>query len=360
MLVSNIESRSEMFLTFDRMYMTPNRKPSLKAIVLLSDLTPDELQTLYSTRRKLRRDYSLSYSSLGDGLNRVTLEKIVRDRRVTGQAILETNPSGYWVMYTNEPGYFVRHVMEPFLNKLYPYVSRVYFNYKQILRFLKSLETEYRGSSVMTSIAVERQSKTGGQKKRGTLLLWEPGAENELGKQAEQYRLWIDHVGFEVRDQSDLLVLAGSMTGKGVARLRYGSFTEFSQKFLHHFVATAIHWKRFFSNRERKIIDGRVQLSPYRLQYPFELEKRQITEISQRLGNVYSFSTIHESNPYFAASVSDYVDGSSFGVTVLRSRVTITPLSKATPSALWKLASRIQSAIGECEIEGVTQQVDAV
>jgi len=349
-----------MVSTFDRLYMTPSKKPSLKAIVLLSDLTPDKLEALYSGRKRLKKYYFLQYSLLSDGLSKLTLQKEIRGKTFSGEVILEPNSSGYWLAYTNEPGYFVRHVVEPFLNGLYPDVSRVYFNYKQILKFLQALEIEYKGSSVLTSIAIKRQAKSGvGQKERGTLLLWEHGAERELEKQAERYRLWIDHIGFEIRDQSDLPILFGSMTGRGVARLRYGSFTEFSQKFLFLFVATVMKWKEFFSNRERKLVDGTVHLSPYRLRYPFELENRQIAEISHRLENIYSFSPIHESNPYFAASISDYVDGSSFGFSVLGDRVTITPLSKATPFALWKLANRIQAVIGECEVETVPQRLEA-
>jgi hypothetical protein len=337
--------------TFDRMYTTPTKKPPLKAIVVLSDSRPDVLVSVASTRKRLRREYTASLVALEEGLYRLQLERHVRDTRVSGQAIVEWNPTGYWILYTDASSYFVTHVLEPFLNKLYPVASRVYFNYKQILKFLRELEREYQGASVLTSIFVRRQRKAGHQKERGTLQLWELGAEEELQKLSQKYRLWIGQIGFQIRDQADLLLLAGSLTSRGVARLRYGRFSDFSDKFVLVFVGVALDWKKFFSGRERKFIDGDVRLSPYALLYPFQLESRQISDISETLSNVYSFSVIHGGNPYFAASLCDYQDGSSFGLTVLRDKVTITPMTKATPFALWKLTTRIQGVVGEGDIK---------
>jgi len=336
--------------TFDKIYTTPTKKPPLKAIVVLSDSRPDVLVSLASIRKRLRREYTASLVPLEEGLYRLQLERHVRDTRVSGQAIVEWNPTGHWILYTDASSYFVTHVLEPFLNKLYPVVSRVYFNYRQILRFLHELEREYQGASVLTSIFLKRQKKAGHQTERGTLQLWELGAEQELEKLAQQYRLWIGQIGFQIRDQTELLLLAGSLTSKGVARLRYGRFSDFSEKFILVFVGVALDWKKFFSGRERRLVDGNVQLSPYALRYPFQLEFRQINDINETLSNVYSLSVIHGGNPYFAASVRDYQDGSSFGLTVLRDAITITPMTKATPFALWKLTTRIQGIVGEGDI----------
>lgn len=352
-MISEIESRLEMCSTFDKVYTTPTKKPPLKAIVVLSDGPPDVMSSLALARKKIRKDYTVSTTILEDGLYRLRLDRDIRHERVSGQAIVEWNPTGYWILYTDASSYFVTHVLEPFLNGLYPAVSRVYFNYRQILKFLDELELEYKGASVLTSIFVRRQRKAGKQKERGTLQLWELGAEQELEKLTQQYRLWIGQIGFQIRDQADLLLLAGSLTSRGVARLRYGRFSDFSDKFVLVFVGVALNWKRFFSGRERKLIDGQVQLSPYALHYPFQLESRQISDISETLSNVYSFSVIHGGNPYFAASLCDYQEGSSFGLTVLADNITITPMSKATPFALWKLTTRIQGIVGEGDIRSL-------
>jgi len=349
-LISQIQSRLEMRSTFDKIYTTPTKKPPLKAVVVLSERSPDIMTSLALARKKIRKEYTVSSTTLEDGLYRLSLERDIRHETVSGQAIVEWDPTGYWIVYTDESSYFVAHVLEPFLNKLYPDVSRVYFNYRQILKFLRELEREYQGASVLTSIFVRRQRRAGHQKERGTLQLWELGAEQELQKLTQRYRLWIGQIGFQIRDRADLLLLAGSLTSRGVARLRYGRFSDFSEKFVLVFVGVALDWKKFFSGRERKLIDGDVRLSPYALHYPFQLESRQIGDVNETLSNLYSFSVIHGGNPYFAASLCDYQDGSSFGLTVLGDTITITPLTKATPFALWKLTTRIQGIVGEGDI----------
>lgn len=335
---------------FDRVYTEPSKKPPLKAIVVLSDEPPDIMSSLALVRKKIRRDYAVSINALEDGLYALHLVRRIRERKVSGHAIVEWNPSGYWILYTDASSYFVKHVLEPFLNKLYPVVSRTYFNYRQILSFLHQLEQEYEGASVLTSIFVRRQRKAGQHKEPGTLQLWEHGAEQELAELIQQYRLWIGQIGFQIRDKTDFLLLAGSLTSRGVARLRYGRFSDFTEKFILIFVSVALGWKKFFSGRERRLVDGRVQLSPYALHYPFRLESRQISDISETLSNLYSFSVIHDGNPYFAASLCDYQDGSSFGVTVLGNDITITPVTRATPFSLWKLTTKIQGIVGEGEI----------
>jgi hypothetical protein len=68
------------------------------------------------------------------------------------------------------------------------------------------------------------------------------------------------------------------------------------------------------------------------------------------LRSSYSQSVLFGGNPYYVANLTDYQDGSSFYLTILGGKVTITPMLKSSAFALWRIASRIQRVTGEGEI----------
>jgi hypothetical protein len=47
------------------------------------------------------------------------------------------------------------------------------------------------------------------------------------------------------------------------------------------------------------------------------------------------------------------LDGSSFGVTALGNNVTITPITKGSHQAAWKLTNRLQEILGDGEIASI-------
>jgi hypothetical protein len=132
--------------------------------------------------------------------------------------------------------------------------------------------------------------------------------------------------------------------------LKFGTFSEFNHNVIQLYIGLATKWKIFFSDRERRLEQGEVRLRAYLLEFPFELEKPQIQDLISNLKGSYSHSILFDGNPYFVANLSDYKDGSSFYLTVLGTKVTITPMLRSTPFALWRIASRVQRVAGEGEI----------
>jgi hypothetical protein len=226
----------------------------------------------------------------------------------------------------------------------------------QITGLLEVVKEVYRGSSIVTYIAIRRMHREETAHPKGTFLLWEVGAEDELRKQSKEYRIWIDHLSFEIKDENKMVLLQGSFTGKGLVRLKFGKFSDFQKSLLSLFLELALRWKEFFSERERRIVQGHVKLRPYFVNYPFEPDKRQIDELERCLSNFYSYSIIHGGNPYYVANLCDYQDGSSFGLTILGKAITITPMLRSTSYASWTLTDRIQRVIGEGEIIDVKAQ----
>jgi len=346
-------------MVYDRLYTTRTKRPLLKSSILLSDESPENLPELIRLRKRLKRIYELKVDPLQDDLFLVQIQKEVWGKSVSGHVIIDQGTRGSWIAYTDESGYFVRRVLEPLFNGLYPDVARVYFNYLQIQEFLKAIDEAYRGSSVVTYVAYKRQPRGEEEQPIGTRLLWEAGADEDLKKYARQYRLWIDSLTFQVKDQDGMVALEASLTGRGVARLRFGTFSDFYHNVIQLYIGLATRWKNFFSDRERRLEEGKVNLRPYLLQYPFGLEKTQIEDLIVNLRGSYSYSILFGGNPYFAANLTDYQDGSSFYLTILGGKVTITPMLRSTPYALWRIASRVQRVVGEGDILDVPRVPEA-
>lgn len=351
--VSLIKSRLELEAMSNQLYTTRAKRPSLKSLILLSEQNPADLRTLIASFKKLEKNFDAKIDPLRDSLFHLRISKDVRGRRVSGDAIIDCITEGYWIVYTDEGGHFVRVTLESLFDDLYPYVARVYFNYDQLKKFLEEIKETYSGSTVSsTYLAYKRQPR--GKKKSGSLgtrLVWEADAEEELREALKKHRVLFDSLNFEVKDSEEMMILEASLTGRGIARLKFGSFSDFHQNVIQRYIALASKWKNFFSGRERKVEEGRVKLSPYVLQYPFDLGRNQIDELLSKLKGSYSYSTLFDGNPYFAANLTDYREGSSFYLTILGGKVTITPMIKSTPYALWRIAGTIQKITGESTIQ---------
>lgn len=358
-MLSRITDRLSMRLYFNKLYTTTEKKPPLKAIVLLSKLAPERLKEVTHARKRLKR-YELDVSPLGQDLFRIDLSRDIRGRVSGGVVLLDTSQEGIWIAFTNEETYFVKHVAEIFFDRLYPLVSRLYLNYYQIHTLMGEIRDAYRGKTAITNFTLKRQPKKwrltfpsplkGG---KGTLTLWEYDSEEELLKQSRDYRLTIDRLIFEIKTEKEIVLLQASITRKGLCKLRFGDFGSFYQSVVLKAIDLGLHWKRFYDKRERTMKDGEIKLAPFHILYKGNLEEPQLLGLGNRLSKTYSCSIIHGGNPYFVANVCDYDEGSSFGVTGLGNAVTVTPIVKGTPEAVWKLADKLQEILGDGEIVDV-------
>jgi hypothetical protein len=222
---------------------------------------------------------------------------------------------------------------------------------------LAAIKETYDTENIVTYVAYKRQAFNAKGQPKGTRLLWEAGAEEDLRTDARRYRIWIQHLTFEVKNTEGMIELEASLTTRGVARLKFGTYSNFYRNVVQLFIGLATEWKAFFSDRERRVEEGRVKLRPYQLQYQSDIERPQIKELIANLSRSYSHSILFDGNPYFVTNLTDYKDGSSFYLTVLGKKVIITPMLRATPYALWRIASRVQRIAGEGEILDVEKEL---
>jgi hypothetical protein len=345
---------------FNKVYTMRKKQPTLKALVVLSDFNASQLEDMISHRKKLSKKYHIKMTPVDRDLYLLNFQRIIRRELVKGYALLDAKFKGSWILLTDEKSYFVVHVLERLFSGLYPDVSRLYVNFSQIRVLLRKIEKIYNGHAIVTFFVTKRKPRElrpeESLERKGTFLLWEIEGEDELLAQIRKYRVTVDKLDFEVKDEQGAVLLQAHITRKGLWKLRFGNFSIFYEKVLSEAVQIGLGLKRFYSNRERIIKNGEVKLSPFRINYDFDFGKEQLQELANKISKSYSCSIIHSGNPYFVANICDYQDGSSFGVTALGKAVTITPISRATPQAAWRLANVIQELLGDGEIINVRSE----
>ncbi len=192
--------------------------------------------------------------------------------------------------------------------------------------------------------------------KKGTMILWEHNAEKELLKQSKDYLLTVNRLNFNIREKkTSMLLLRSSLSRKGKCTLEYGVFRDFYDNVILTTIDYGEKRTRFYNFRKRIMANDEIHLRPFTIEYTNKIDIHSIRKIPSKLINLYSTAIIHSGNPYFVATLSDYDEGSSFGVTILGDTVTITPISKGSPEAAWKLTEKMQEILGD----GIIRNVDA-
>jgi len=344
-LIPEISSRSEMHL-YDAVYTAREKRPSLKALILLSERSPTEIPGLVESSEKLSRRFNVHLEQLEPGFFRLHIDKKIWDKKVEGDALVDSEHAGYWVVYTDERFYFMKHVVESLFDGLYPYASRIHLDSLEIRKFFRRLGRDPKLTLLITHVA----TKGGKYKKRAlTWLTYGEMSDSDL-KKMRSAEMGLEKLGFQAVDESEIPLLESSVTRDGLVTLEYGTFSGFKDKMVSELIAIAEGWMGFFDNRERQMVEGEIRLRPYAVRYPNEISDRQIGHLMRSLGSAYCYSIIHYGNPYFVGTFCDYKEGSSLGLTILGNEVTITPMSRATPSGLWEFTGRVQKAIGDGEV----------
>lgn len=353
-LTTQIVDRLSMNLLFEKLYTTRQKRPPLKAIILLTDMEPEGLNRLVHDRKKLAKIYNIHLTKLQGNLYRLNVKRLLWKEHISGHALLDVSRKGVWVVFCNEKSYFVKRALGRLFTGLYPDVARLYVNYSQIHALLDEIKEAYKGQTTLTSFILKREARSASTRREpGTFQLWEENAEEELLRQSKTHRLILDMVNFEVRDENNIILLQAHISRKGVCKLRFGSFSMFYENVVLKAIDLSLNWKKFYGHRERIIQDGKIFLRPLRITYPVNFDEEQLLRLTKKISKNYLCSIIHGGNPYFVANVCDYQDGSSFGVTALGNSVTITPITRGSHQATWKLTNRLQEIIGDGEITSI-------
>ena len=358
-LGTHFVDRTTMNLFYDTQYSTRQKKPSLKALIVLTDLKVEELPTILSRKTKLARTYSVRISEINTNLYSVSLMRTMGLRQVRNEVIIDSTNDGAWIILTNAESYFIAHVLERLVDKFYPMVSRLYLNYSQMRNLRERIREAYNGKSTATFVTIKREKRSStGQRafgqKRGTMNLWEMDADEEIKLLLDDgFVVSVDRLDFQIKDETGVILLQAQITRKGLCKLRFGTFTAFYNNVILRAIDFGLGCNKFYDKRERNVEEGEIKLYPLQIRYQSVLDKAQMTRYAKKISNAYSCSIIHGGNPYFAGDLCDCEDGSSFGVAILGDVVTITPATNVTPQGVSRLLSKTQEILGDGEIMDV-------
>lgn len=114
-------------------------------------------------------------------------------------------------------------------------------------------------------------------------------------------------------------------------------FSNFQRLILSRYNEISLLNREFFSNRERRIINGDIEISQISLMPRKELLKEDLESLIMHLSTIYSVAILHSGNPWLLLNTIDRGDGSSFDIYGYSSEIQIVPFNKATPESLMRL-----------------------
>jgi hypothetical protein len=268
------------------------------------------------------------------------------------------------VSYTD----FWAGAIKPLVRKIYPDGMPVFFRQDEIELALVELEKVY-GSNYRVRIAdvtskEERPSRQDYVRKSyDTDRRWTDLSIPDVFAQAKERGQWFTGLRFVIQQKRKNLE---SYIHRGAGRLyKYGEISVDShyQETTSALLASleAHVSQRLILLEKRGIIErGYEPSKPIEILYDYDAFSR-VEEVS-RFGKVmltYPNSTkaVFHSNPYYHASIADFLDGSSFDIWVLSAnRVVIVPQAKSSTQGFERLISHIFSNFGEGTVNEYSSQ----
>ena len=356
-MLSEIADRSELIGYLNTTYTNRTKKPLLKILIFNVKILPEQMIDIIQKRNDLKHVYNAKLKHIDENLFSIRIRKQFIDKIIEGYVLVDTSRKDIWITITDEKNYFVRFIVETLFNKLYPNISRIYLNSSQIKFIIEELKKKYEGNIKLNYISanIKPRPETLELSKfsQGTVQRWKVDTEKELEELSKTYRVIVKHLSFNIYDRYNMPLLECYISRTGTCKLQYGLFNEFYNEIILLIIKFGYELKKFYSNRERYIYNGKVELFPIQIQYKTDFNKTQLKILEKNINNKYLTSIIYSGNPYFAANISDYDDGSSFGLTVLKNKVTITPIVRASPESIWKLSNTLQEILGDGNIINV-------
>jgi len=245
---------------------------------------------------------------------------------------------------------FVEKNLRSLLKGLYPEITPIYLNYSQLVSLLERVKELYQGQSFLTSFAIGREIETPKGIEIERIKLWRADAIKRLLEMAKEKRIWIEKLSFKVINKQRMVLLDTLITSRGISKLFYGNFTNYYNNVLKEASNLSLRLDKEYEKVRRRIVEKEVHFNPCTILYPKPFRIEHFKKIVSKLSSDYMISISYGGNPYFAVDLLDYYDGSSFGLTILGNKITISPMLKTTNPALWKLSGKIQDSLGGGEI----------
>lgn len=247
----------------------------------------------------------------------------------------------YWhiLIKTVESPTVAGNVAKLWLKRLYPVVCRAYVKSEDLLNIMDDLaNTEesklgLRGYVLRAHDAPETMKKWPRDK---------PYSRAEIENVIQRENKLLDAIEFVFQVKGTSFNVR--IENKGHCVFYEGSsdcFSNFYRLVLSRFDEIALMNHKFFSNRQRQILNGEAKISKISLNPSKSLTKNDLQSLSMHLGMNYSTAVMHSGNPWLSMNIIDRGDGSSFDIYGYPSEIQVVPFNKASPESLMRLVYNI-------------------
>ncbi len=350
--IVQIVDRNTLYMHYDKVYTMRGRKPSLKALIVLSDISVNELEDCLKRKYSLHKQYFIKVNPLSDSLYSVVIQRTIGIEQIRDEVFIDTGCKGIWIILTEAESYFVKRVVESLCKKMYPLISMFYLNYSQMRFLTETIEKTCEGEVALTYFTIKRFKDDD----EATEAMWAKDVDKEIKRLLlDGFTVKVDRLEFKLKDKEGA-ILRAQLSRKGICELKYGSFSSFYQNVVFNAIEYGLTQKKFYSERQRSVEKGTIQVFPLKIDYDYYIHEEQMARFIKKITGSYSCSVVHAGNPYFVADLCDYGDGSSFGLAILGSSITLTPISRANASAVWKLTGELQEIFGDGKVIDVKME----
>lgn len=271
---------------------------------------------------------------IGSNVYRLEIASAYKKRRAQGKLIDFKN---YWIILieTIESPTVAGNITARWLERMYPAISRSYIKPVDLLNIMDNLsEIEDSNLELMGYVLRSHDSPETTKKwPRGT-----PYSRERIESTIDNENKLLEAINFVFSVEGTRFKMRIEINGHFVF---YSGgprcFSNFYRLIFSRYTDIALLNRKFFSNRERRLINDDIEISQISLVPKKELSKGDLEVLSLHLSARYSVAVFHSGNPWLLLNSIDRGDGSSFDIYGYPSEIQIVPFNKASPESLMRL-----------------------
>ncbi len=333
------------------------RYTAIRQLLVLS--TEDIVTAIRERSERMFRHVEMVNAAANAFLARIPAVNAIK--RISGEfAVLPTEHPSVYRIVTVSGSEFWERVIRRLAKRAYPSLLPLFVKQNEMHDALSLLEKSLGGKRIVRIVDATLKSSSG-KRISGTERYWKELSIGESFEVAEERGLWFTSIKFEIRQRSGRTsrfkpVLSGRLYKRGEIHYEW-LHEELSQYLVAPLESAVIDRLALLQKRG-------IKENNYRPGYPLEINYGQdiFSEVKEvrRFGKVISeyrnaSKAVFHGNPYYHASVADFLDGSSFELWVLSpQRVIIVPQARSSPQALERLIAHISYEFREGKVNEYT------
>jgi len=241
------------------------------------------------------------------------------------------------------------NIVERWLERMYPAICRSYIQSSDLLNIMDDLSKVKDSKLDMRSYVLRAHDSHETVKKWKSNKPYSRGdIEQSVRREGQlleaiNFLFHVEQTYFHVRIQAD-----GHFVFYEGAQY---CFSNFARLILSKFNEMTLMNHKFFSNRERRVVDGNAEVSRIYLDPVKKLGKTDFERLSSHLSMKYSTAVLHGGNPWLLLNIIDRGDGSSFDLHGYPSEIQIIPFNRGSPESLMRLIHGIYELFPLAEIK---------